>query len=62
MSWQDRLRQERAELALRLEALIEFMKGDQVFQIPGPDQVLLLDQSVHMAKYLKVLDERVERL
>lgn len=56
---QQRVIHERGDLAYKLERLVAFFTGDAFKALPGEEQGMLLDQRVHMERYLAILDRRV---
>lgn len=59
--WQQRVRDERAELDTRTEKLSEFIEGEQYLALPRADRHLLARQFGCMIAYRSVLDERIKR-
>lgn len=56
---QQRVIHERGELAYKLERLGAFLTGDTFKALPGEQRGMLLDQRVHMERYLAILDCRI---
>jgi hypothetical protein len=57
---QQRVVEERSDLAQRLERLRAFLRSDTCAQLVHEDERgRLVRQSVYMASYLQVLDERI---
>lgn len=61
-NWQDRLAQERSELAERHNKLDRFLDTDKFELLAAEDSELLLEQHAVMALYLTILDKRIARL
>ena len=57
--YQQRVVDERAELAAKHDRLIGFSQGDVFHALPAEEQVLLSWQSSVMAAYLSVLARRI---
>ncbi len=61
-NWQDSVRAERAEVAVRLTTLAAFITSNPVFKtLDLLDQGLLQEQRDTMLEYVEVLDERIAR-
>lgn len=58
--WKIRLKQETKELATKVNALHDFMKTRQFYELPRVDKDLLYEQNSAMLKYLQVLGQRCE--
>ena len=61
-TWQDRLVQERDELAKRLRKLELFQTTDRHSLLATEDIILLMRQQMSMEYYLHVLNQRLLRL
>lgn len=61
-TWQSRLRNERAELADRLERLKAYNADPKVRTLPLVEQQALKNQAKAMSDYLTILDARISRL
>lgn len=59
--WQQRVIDERDQLAERLAALESFIEGDKFGAVARVDRLLLIQQERSMRAYLSTLRERVER-
>lgn len=59
--WQQRVVEERAQLADRLDKLGKAIRGPLLQQLPPVDAQLLFDQERAMDAYLKALDARIAR-
>lgn len=57
----ERMKEERIQLVERLARLTLFTMSPQMETLATIDQVLLCKQGLHMAKYLEVLNARIER-
>lgn len=62
MSWQDRLRQERKDLAEKAGKLMQFFDSPEHDALPPDHQAALLIQSYAMRMYGDALDMRLELL
>lgn len=58
---QQRVIDERRDLAVKLERLTAFREKPGFADLPLVDQGLLVQQADHMAAYLSVLDARIKR-
>ena len=59
--WQERVLDEREELAAKVARLMAFTGGDAFRRLPPEDGILLMHQLYAMRKYLEALDKRIER-
>ena len=59
LAHQQRVVDERDELAGRLERLSAFIHGPRFADVPDMEQRLLVAQRVHMRHYLDVLERRI---
>ena len=57
----ERMEEERLQLAERLVKLTLFTLSPEMGQLDRIDQILLCRQGIHMAKYLEVLNARIDR-
>lgn len=60
-SYQDRVREEKADLDARHAKLIAFGQSEAFHQLDPEDQALLKKQSLVMDEYSQILDARIER-
>jgi hypothetical protein len=58
--WQQRVVDEKHELAKKLENLIDFMKSDKMNQISTSEAIRLQKQALVMRQYVSLLSERIE--
>lgn len=58
-TFQDRVRAERADLALKLDKLTDFLSSPGADEIDLGERVRLTDQSRAMQDYLRALDDRI---
>jgi hypothetical protein len=59
--YKDRVIQERHDLGIRITKLDNFIKSEAFLSIPTVDQILLIQQRVHMLSYFNILDSRCAR-
>lgn len=59
--WQERVVEERAQLAERLTKLDEYLANRNALEPMTPDMILLVRQQTAMKVYLEILDERIKR-
>lgn len=59
--FQLRVIKEKEELDAKHEKLIGFLKSDSYLSLQTHDKRLLLEQSIFMGNYSRVLGERIER-
>jgi hypothetical protein len=58
--WQERVVEERRELAAKLNKLRNFLYGDREDRLTGDQLRLLYRQEVYMEGYLRTLADRIE--
>ena len=59
--WQTRVVDEKAELDARIEALRNFLAGEQPDKMVEEDRWLLINQKHHMLDYSVILGQRIAR-
>ena len=61
-AWQQRVIDERNELRVKLDNLIEFIeKSNRFLQLPNEDQFLLAAQRNAMSLYINILTRRINK-
>ncbi len=59
-TWVDRLKDERRDLVLRIEALARYKLSDEFRTLPKQTQQLMMDQHRHMNAYADCLYNRLK--
>jgi ubiquinone biosynthesis protein UbiJ len=60
-TWQDRVREERAELGEKLQKLSDFIGKNNSETMDALELATLQDQYMAMRRYLEILDDRISR-
>lgn len=62
MSFIDRLKEERDVLFDKIEKLMSFLVSEKFNELDDQNKLLLNQQEMHMQRYLRVLEQRIELL
>ena len=61
MEWLDRLINEKEELKIRYQKLLNFIKSDKFKELDERDRELLIEQKIVMNWYINILIKRVKK-